>query len=103
MCEEGGCPLAKTFGATGSAVKSLVSGEKLETGYFWFSSPDRLCDGPSHKDVSDDECLQKHGWKHVCMQGLFDGSDFLAAWTKNGSTLVETELLQVLRDLRPEM
>lgn len=67
MCEEGACPLAKHFGATSSAVKSLVSGEKLETGYFWFASPDRHGDGPSHKDpasVWGGHCLPGFGGPH---------------------------------------
>jgi len=101
MCEEGACPLAKTFGATTSAVKSLVSGEKLDTGYFWFASPDRHGDGPSHKDVADDECLEQHGWQHLGRQGLFDGDLFLAKLTRTGSTS-EATMSQVLRDLSPE-
>lgn len=40
MAQEGSCPFAKSFGAT-VAVKGLVTGISLPTGYFWFVSPDR--------------------------------------------------------------
>lgn len=101
MFEEGACPLAKTFGAT-AAVKGLVSGEKLANGYFWFASPDRHGSGPSHKDVADDECLEKHGWQHRSRQGLFNGDTFLSEWCKLGSAIDELCLQKVLRGLVPE-
>mmetsp|Transcript_102396 Transcript_102396/g.285249 ORF Transcript_102396/g.285249 Transcript_102396/m.285249 type:complete len:101 (-) Transcript_102396:609-911(-) len=98
----GACPLARTFGTTSSATKSLVSGEHLETGYFWFASPDRDGDGPSHKDVHDDACLQEHGWKHVDVLGLFDGDAFLWAWSRSGSSIIEANIAGVLRSLSPD-
>lgn len=103
MFEDGGaCPLARTFGTTGAAVKALVSGEKLETGYFWFASPDRCGSGASHKDVTDDDCMAKHGWQHAGMQGLFSGDAFLASWSRLGSKVDERSMQQVLLATAPE-
>jgi len=79
MFEEGCCPLAKHFGAT-SAIRGLISGDKLATGYYWFASPDRPGAGASHKDVTDQECMEKFGWQHAGFKGLFSGDEFLDKW-----------------------
>lgn len=95
MCEEGSCPLAKTFGAT-SGINMLITGQRLPTGYLWFVSPDRAGSGVSCKDVGSEENLQEHGWQHVTREGPFNGDFFLNEWRKQGSPMDELHLQQIV-------
>jgi len=101
MFEEGSSALAKSFGAT-SPVRSLVSGEKLQTGYMWFATPDHQGSDASLKDVADSECLQKFGWQHVGAQGVYSGDDLLSLWSKRGSEIDELGLQRLLRQVAPQ-
>mmetsp|Transcript_66706 Transcript_66706/g.145462 ORF Transcript_66706/g.145462 Transcript_66706/m.145462 type:complete len:264 (-) Transcript_66706:187-978(-) len=77
MCKNGCSMPAKTFGST-SSVKSLVSGEKLAQGYFWFVSPCGQQAGAS---------LENDGWEHISMDGPFDGSVLAEGCAKQSGTL----------------
>lgn len=87
MATEGSCPHAKTFGAT-TAIKGLVTGERLGTGYFWFVSPVAAGDVDSMTSV---------GWAHVCRQGPFDVERLLAAWKSQGAPMQEARLQALLQ------
>jgi len=98
MAQEGSCPFAKTFGAT-VAVKGLVTGESLPTGYFWFVSPHRGCDGECDSAVvEEEEVLERQGWRHVRRSGPFDGEAFLSAWRARGASLDEACLRDALSE-----
>jgi len=88
MCEEGACPLAKTFGGT-RGVSKLVTGQSLPEGYFWFVTP--------HRDVEDDP-LARLGWRHVGMEGPFDGTAFLKEWKAGGSPTDAPGLQEMMND-----
>jgi len=94
MAQEGSCPFAKAFGAT-VAVKGIVTGQNLSTGYFWFVSP-----APSGTNASQPEHLEKYGWQHVSRQGPYDGEVLLAEWQAQGSPMQEVRLQQLLERLQ---
>jgi hypothetical protein len=91
MCNEGWSP-AKSFG---SAVESsVVKGEPLESGYYWFVSP-AAPDKSSHE-----EQLQSWGWKHLAREGPFDGAKFVDEWRRRGAPVTTHNLQAVLDEIR---
>eukprot|EP00448_Togula_jolla_P004639 CAMPEP_0170593060 /NCGR_PEP_ID=MMETSP0224-20130122/13246_1 /TAXON_ID=285029 /ORGANISM="Togula jolla, Strain CCCM 725" /LENGTH=246 /DNA_ID=CAMNT_0010916987 /DNA_START=54 /DNA_END=794 /DNA_ORIENTATION=+ len=89
MCN-GGCSLpAKTFGAT-SAVKSLVTGRKLQQGYFWFVSP---CE--QHSKAS----LANNGWEHISVEGPFDGRNLVEECDRESCSVEAKDLQEVVRNI----
>jgi len=97
MFNEGSAGPAKTFGAS-NATQNLVTGEKLEKGYFWFGTPvEGSPDAPS-MDVSTQEHLESKGWQHLRREGPFDGESFLGEWTKQGEAMDEVSLQRTLEE-----
>mmetsp|Transcript_68470 Transcript_68470/g.198596 ORF Transcript_68470/g.198596 Transcript_68470/m.198596 type:complete len:287 (-) Transcript_68470:465-1325(-) len=89
MCEEGSCPLAKTFGST-RGVEKLVTGKNLPEGYFWFVTPHREIDGDS---------LERLGWRHLSVEGPFDGTSFLKGWKAGGMPTEATSVQEMVNAL----
>mmetsp|Transcript_70937 Transcript_70937/g.154118 ORF Transcript_70937/g.154118 Transcript_70937/m.154118 type:complete len:223 (-) Transcript_70937:178-846(-) len=90
MCNSGSSGPAETFGSS-TAVKSLVTGDKLREGYFWFVSPVDELSKPS---------LEKDGWQHVKMEGPFDGSSVAQECESvSPSSIAAKQLQQVVRNV----
>jgi len=85
MCLEGSSP-ADTFGSMN--IKLLVSGHRLDRGYFWLVTP---CKEPSI-NVASEESMRAQGWQHLFRSGPFDGDSFMKLWEAHGVPLAEEEL-----------
>jgi hypothetical protein len=97
MFNEGNAGPAKTFGAS-SATQNLVTGQKLEKGYFWFGTPVEGSANAPSKDVSSQEHLEAMGWQHVRREGPFDGESFIEEWRKQGEAMDEVSLQRTLEE-----
>jgi len=97
MCNEGCAGQAKTFG-TSPANKSLVTGEKLPSGYFWFVSPTHWEAEASAKDTAHDDHLEAKGWQHIRREGPFNAEDFVEEWHRQDSPMDEESLQKIVRN-----
>mmetsp|Transcript_56935 Transcript_56935/g.161649 ORF Transcript_56935/g.161649 Transcript_56935/m.161649 type:complete len:329 (-) Transcript_56935:79-1065(-) len=88
ICREG-CCAAKTFGCTEAHV-GLITGEELESGYFWFVTP------AEQSPVEQEAHLEERGWQHVARAGPFDGDELVEQWQRQGSPMGEAALQEVL-------
>jgi hypothetical protein len=92
MCNEGWSP-AKSFGS--AVEKSVITGQLLKEGYFWFVSP-----AEATTTVSQREQLESWGWKHLAREGPFDGDRFVDEWRKHGSSMTTHDLQVILDKVR---
>lgn len=92
---DSGRSFATRFGAT-AALTTLVTGEKLDSGYFWFVHPVVKAEDSEVQDVTHEDHLLRGGWQHLGRSSPIHGEVFLEEWRRGGCPNNEEGLQAVL-------